>query len=118
MAELVKLRLPNGRTIERPRKIAQLFIRGGAEEILPARKPIEVGTKTTPKTPPPIILKEPEGAKPDDYPQFADGSVQKVDQEVKTDKPEASEETDGKQTEGATKPKSKAKKKSTKKTKK
>lgn len=68
MADLVKLRLPNGNIIERPRKIAKLFIRGGAEEILPAMKPKEVGTKTTQKTPPPIDLK-PEITKPEDsYP--------------------------------------------------
>lgn len=67
-AELVKLRLPNGQVIERPRKIAKLFIRGGAEEILPVLKPREVGTKTSPKTPPPIVLKEPEITKPEDYP--------------------------------------------------
>jgi len=69
--ELIKLRLPNGKIIERMPHIARLFIKAGAIELHPVKKPPEILTKTKPriKIPPPIKLREePIISKPNEYP--------------------------------------------------
>lgn len=104
MANNVKLKLPNGRVIERPEgKVTRLFLRAGAVEIT-ATKPKEVLRKITP---PPVREVEPVILKPvDDYPKVEDDKVlaEKIEP-VKTENV-------------IPKPKAPAKKKSTKKTKK
>jgi len=69
MDDTVKLELPNGLVIERPRKIANMFLKSGAREILPKGKPEEIGKKTVPKIPQlgtPVVLTP----SPEEYPKL------------------------------------------------